>query len=110
MLKNLRWHIGIAPLKDNELNESKSDIKFLDYSAIGAASVCSNLAAYQDTVAQNDTGLLVDDDPGDWVDAIEGLICDPRIRLDIQKASREYLIKYRTLRVNARKWLQAVAN
>ncbi|CAN5797917.1 hypothetical protein BH23THE1_BH23THE1_31010 [soil metagenome] len=41
------FDIGIAPLEDSKFNRSKSDIKCLDYLAIGVKPIVSNVTAYQ---------------------------------------------------------------
>ena len=46
------WDIAIAPLDNTEFNRAKSDIKFLDYAAIAAAGIYSDVQAYQESVAE----------------------------------------------------------
>jgi GT2 family glycosyltransferase len=40
------FHIGLAPLVDNKFNRAKSDIKLLDYIALGALPVASDINPY----------------------------------------------------------------
>ena len=42
-----QFDIGLAPLQDNEFNAGKSDIKFLDYCALGAVPVLSDTRSYE---------------------------------------------------------------
>ena len=67
-----RWHIGLAPLRDTEFNRYKSDLKWLEYTALGLPVVASDVAAYA-TVEDGVTGRLVADDPAAWADAIAEL-------------------------------------
>jgi hypothetical protein len=46
-VKSLNIDIGIAPLEDNEFNKSKSNIKMLEYTAAGIASVYSDVYPYK---------------------------------------------------------------
>lgn len=54
--RDLEFDVGIAPLVASQFNAAKSDIKFLDYSAMGLLSVVSNGPAYRDCIA---AGLAV---------------------------------------------------
>lgn len=77
------FDIGIAPLESNPFNLHKSDIKFLDYSALKLATIASNVEAYANTIVDHETGLLVDNKSEAWVDALSKLIrsADTRKRL-----------------------------
>lgn len=83
VLTAIRPHIAIAPLVDNVFNQSKSSIKFYEYSMAGSATIASNVAPYS-VIEHERTGLLVD--PGDeegWKKAIRTLI--------LNKKQRDYL-------------------
>lgn len=43
-------HIGIAPLCENEFNICKSNLRFLEYSAIGAVTLASNLYPFKQDI------------------------------------------------------------
>jgi hypothetical protein len=69
------FDIGISPLVDSTFNRAKSDIKCLDYLALGARPVVSDVLPYQ--VAELDT--LVDrvgNDPDEWFAVLERLVDD----------------------------------
>jgi glycosyltransferase involved in cell wall biosynthesis len=93
---------------DTPFNRSKSDIKFLDYSAMGAAGVYSRVPAYESSVRHAQTGLLVDNDAGAWVQALETLLSDDDLRLGLVKNATEYLSKERILRCRAHDWPKAL--
>ncbi len=57
---NVFWDIAISPLCDTKFNHSKSDVKFLDYSAIASCAIYSKCSAYEKTVEQNVTGFMVE--------------------------------------------------
>ena len=65
------WDWGVAPLLDTSFNRSKSALKFLEYAALGVPSICSDMPVYRDAVRQEETGLLVGNDPDRWRDALE---------------------------------------
>ena len=81
-----RWHIGVAPLIDDEFNRSKSPIKAMDYAALGVAVVASDVPAYRGMVRHNETGLLVPNEPEAWRQALRDVILAPRRRHELADA------------------------
>jgi hypothetical protein len=69
--------IGIAPLADIAFNHSRSNVKLKEYASGGAAWLASPVGPY---VGHGDKqgGRLVAD--GDWYEAIDSLIANPRQR------------------------------
>ena len=108
MRRNLRWDIAIAPLADSPLNLGKSDIKFLDYSALGFPGVYSAAPAYLHTIRQGDTGILVGSSPGEWSEALDRLAKDAALRSRIAAQSQSYVRSERTLEHCAAAWREAV--
>jgi len=104
----LRWDVAISPLLDTPFNRCKSDIKFLDYSAIGAAGIYSRVPAYESSVHHMETGLLVDNDVKAWVQALETLLSDDNLRLELAKNAMKHLFAQRTLGCRAQDWLTAL--
>lgn len=66
------FHVGVAPLAPGAFNDAKSDIKFLDYTALGAAALLANRAPYAQPLAR---GLAwgVGPTPNDWQTALQTL-------------------------------------
>jgi glycosyltransferase involved in cell wall biosynthesis len=46
-LKKLNINIGVIPLMDNIFNRCKSDIKYIEYSALGIPAVCQDIDVYK---------------------------------------------------------------
>ncbi|MDB5661604.1 MAG: glycosyl transferase [Cypionkella sp.] len=67
------FDVGIAPLQETPFNSAKSDVKFLDYSAIGLLSVVSCGPAYSDVLSQ---GLAVgcEGNTDSWYDAMVDIL------------------------------------
>ena len=107
---HLRWDIAIAPLKDTGFNRCKSDIKFLDYSAIGAAGIYSRIPAYESSVRHLETGWLAGNDVGAWVEALEELLSNDSLRIQIAQNATQYLYAERILARCAHNWLKALEN
>ena len=105
---NVRWDIAISPLRDTPFTRCKSDIKFLDYAAIGAAGIYSRGPAYDSTVQHKETGWLAENDPAAWEEALETLLTDPDLRLHLAQSATRYLHTERTLAQRAPDWVEAV--
>jgi len=104
----LRWDIAISPLEDTPFNRCKSDIKFLDYSAIGAAGIYSQVPAYESSVRHLETGWLVENEVEAWVEALEELLPDDGLRMQIAQNATRYLHAERILARCAHHWLKAL--
>ena len=106
----MNWDIAISPLRDTPFNRSKSDIKFLDYCAIGAAGVFSQVPPYESTVQHMKTGWLAENQTEAWVEALDKLITDDDLRIYMARNATRYLFKKRVLSQCAPKWLEVVSN
>lgn len=78
-----QWDVGLAPLIDTEFNRCKTDNKYREYAALRIAGIYSNIIPYKNSVKNNITGILVENDDELWYKAIKELIenKDKRIRI-----------------------------
>jgi len=106
--RSAHWDIGLAPLVDSDFNACKSDIKLLDYAAVGAASVCSRVPAYESTVEHRLRGMLVGNHADAWVTALDELLGNDCLRQSIAAEAAVYLHSQRTLAQGARAWVSAL--
>lgn len=104
----LEWDIALAPLRDTPFNRCKSDIKFLDYSAIGAAGIFSRVRPYEASVCHRQTGWLAENTPEAWQAALTELIDNPSHREQLACNATAYLFSQRTLAVCAHQWVAAI--
>jgi len=104
----LRWDIAIAPLQDTPFSRCKSDIKFLDYSAIGAAGIFSRGPAYESSVRHLQTGWLAENDVDAWSEALERLLSDEGLRRQLSANASRYLYSERILARTAFCWSEAI--
>ncbi|MET0929813.1 MAG: hypothetical protein ABWX74_09850 [Aeromicrobium sp.] len=98
------FDIGISPLVDSTFNRAKSDIKCLDYLALGARPVVSDVVPYR--VAELDD--LVDrvgNEPDEWYAALEDLL---ERRVDLRRdadgrraAGTAYVVESRAADITA---------
>lgn len=75
------FDIGLAPLVDCNFNRSKSNLRWLEYSALGIPTIASDVGHFSKTVENWETGLLIpENDPEKWRSAIQLLIEERPIR------------------------------
>ena len=110
MRTNLHWDLAIAPLEDNYFNRFKSDLKFLDYSALGFPGIYSRMPVYTPTVKHLETGYLAENTPDAWVDALEFMIANPKARQQMAQNAQAYVRSERTLAQRAIDWRAAIEN
>lgn len=79
MLADLDFDIGMAPLVDNAFNRGKSNLRWLEYSALGIPTVASNVGHFAQTINHGVDGLL-SATPEDFEANLRLLISDRRLR------------------------------
>jgi glycosyltransferase involved in cell wall biosynthesis len=108
MRQHLRWDVAIAPLEDNAFTRGKSDLKYLDYGALGIPGVFSDVGAYRGTVRHRETGLLVANEPEAWAEALEEIVSDGALRTRLAEAAKADVHGNRMLKTNATRWSDAI--
>lgn len=73
------WDIGLCPLEDNDFNRCKSNIKALEFQALGAAVVAQNIPPYAPEITHGKTGFLASTED-DWFECISRLVGDDVLR------------------------------
>ncbi len=106
-LARLNIDIGIAPLEESLFNLGKSDLKWLEYTAVGAACVLSDAPAYAEAKA---LGLaeVVDNDSESWENALSRLIEDKAHRQRLRDRSFDYLQQHGLLEKKLGIWVEAL--
>ncbi len=104
LLSDLHVDVGLAPLYDTSFNRARSDIKYLEYSATGAATIASPTVAYRDTI-HPDRGILVPQNtPDAWAEAMVRLIDDAPLRQRLAGKAYESVRSERSIEATAYKW------
>lgn len=98
------FHIGLAPLRPTAFNDAKSDIKLLEYAALGIPALVSNVGPYARAV-QNGAPAVTVTGRG-WEDPLVELIQHPDQRAEYSKLAREWAAA-RTIEANAWRWEEA---
>lgn len=107
MRRTLAWDAAIAPLVPTPFARSKSDLKFLDYGALGIPGVFTDSEPYHETVRHDENGLLADG-AGAFGEAVAALVGNDRMRRRLGEAAREEVFTRRTLAVRAGDWANAL--
>ncbi len=96
------FSIGLCPLAKTYFNEGKSDLKWLEYSAMGIPTVASSLEPYRE-IEHEKTGLLARN-AADWEKHIARLLEDDSLRSELGAAAREHVRENRTIEANIDRW------
>jgi glycosyltransferase involved in cell wall biosynthesis len=108
MRQNLRWDVAIAPLEDDAFTRCKSDLKYLDYGALGIPGVFSDVRPYRDSVRHRETGFLAANDEKAWAGALEEIVNNTALRARLAAGARAEVHGTRMLRTNAVRWCEAL--
>lgn len=99
------FDIGIAPLVDINFTRGKSNLRWLEYSAMGRPTIASPLNHFRETIRDGETGIVLkDNSPESWIEAIETLIEDQDLRKAIGKNAREEVVRNWSPAVMAKKY------
>ncbi|MEC4684760.1 MAG: glycosyltransferase [Nitrospirota bacterium] len=103
-MKSLNIDIALAPLVNNSFNECKSNIKFLEYSICSIPGIYSRITPYASSITDGKTGVLCDDDQGNWYKAMVKLIENEELRRQIAECAHGEVLEKYTLEANAYRW------
>jgi len=84
--------IGLAPLADHLANRCKTDNKYREYATSNLAGVYSNLPPYE-RIKNGETGMVADNDPELWYNAVKKLLDDPDLRCRVIRNAREDMLQ-----------------
>lgn len=102
-LAELRLDIAVAPLVANAFNEAKSNLKLLEYGALGYPVVCSNLLPYQGTLSV----IRVGNTPQQWTRAIRELAHDAPQRNALGSTLQQEVRQNWMIQSHLDAWLEA---
>jgi len=91
-----RWDIAVAPLAASAFNASKSDLKFLEYSALGLPGVYSDVPAFA-TCEDGVTGLKAANTVEAWSKALIRLCTEATLRSRVREEAYRYVVSQRCL-------------
>ncbi len=79
--------IAIAPLRDHELNRAKSNLRWLESSALKIPMIASNIEPFKKSISHKKDGILVSNSEKDWYEAMKALIVEKRERTRMGEAA-----------------------
>lgn len=86
------FDIGLAPLEKSYFSERKYFNKFIEYTRYGICGIYSDTYPYRFVVKNEENGILVSNEPNEWLYAIQKLIDDKQLRSTCVKKAQEYLL------------------
>jgi O-antigen biosynthesis protein len=87
-----RLDINLAPLESSIFNDAKSNIKFIEASVFGVASVCTPAAEFRSIIHHGRNGMLASHQE-EWQTALCTLIDNPQLRQRIGEQARQTVLK-----------------
>lgn len=103
----LNLDIGICPLIDNEFNRRKSAIKYFEYTAVGAATIATDMPPYNKVIRNHEDGVLVPNEVDAWVEELSALIESKKRILELSRNAYENVSTNHTIQKNAPLWIEA---
>lgn len=103
--KEIDFDIGVIPLAWHIFNQSKSNIKALEYAALGIPTLATHSEPYRDFVRHGITGYLIEYDH-QWPSILRDLAENEPFRAKMGYEARE-LAKQHTIEGNLNVWLDA---
>lgn len=101
------FDIGIAPLLDCNFNRSKSNLRWLEYSAMRVPCVASDLNHFKETIQHGKDGFVVkNNDLDEWLMYLEKLILDENLRSSVGQAAYKRVKQDFNVKNNAPKYFR----
>jgi glycosyltransferase involved in cell wall biosynthesis len=104
-MSELELDIAIAPLEDNAFNSCKSNLRLLEYGAMGWPVVCSNVFPYR---ADDPPVMRCPNETQAWVDALRTLMADRELRLRMGAQLHEWVMDKFLLSNLVAKWKECL--
>lgn len=105
MMGSVGLDVGIAPLADKEFNRCKSNIKYLEYSAVGYPSILQNMHPYKDDIVNGENALLAGTTK-EWIDALEALYQNYALRVKLRMNALATVKALYDVRNVAKEWAE----
>ena len=109
--KSIDWDVAVAPLEKSNINSSKSNLKYLEYAALGIPGIYSEIGPYKESIINGYNGLLVKDNTSnEWANNIINLIENKTLRKNIIKYSSEDVKDNYSISLSVEMWENVLNN
>jgi len=93
LMQSLKADIAIAPITDSLFNYAKSDLKYLEYSAMNIPALLSTIGNGKGPYDQTNSKNLVENDPDAWYQSIKNMLEDEEKYYETINYQHDYLEK-----------------
>ena len=101
------FDIGIAPLVDCNFNRSKSNLRWLEYSAMKIPTVATDISHFSQSIKDGQDGFLIkDNNLQEWQKRLEMLIEDQGLREEVGRQAYKRVKKDFNIKNNAPKYVR----
>ncbi|MBC6697805.1 glycosyltransferase family 4 protein [Hymenobacter puniceus] len=97
-------HIGLMPLEDDPWAKGKCAFKALQYMALGIPALVSPVGMNTEVVQSGVNGYVCTT-PADWRQALETLLRDPELRIQLGEAARSTIVRRYSVVANEQNFL-----
>ena len=94
------WDLGLIPLIDDDFNQYKSNIKFLEYAILGLPIIVSEHEVYDNIARHNINCLVVGDNYLTWSQAITLMMDNSMLRANLAKQAFKDVTEFYLSRSN----------
>lgn len=109
-MASLGIDIGLIPLVDNKFNRCKSNIKWVEMSALRIPSVVSYVSPYKEVndLSDMNLGVFVEGNGSEgWIKGISTLVDNPSLRKEIGSNARSIVEQYYDINSQYHQWVNA---
>lgn len=113
-IRKYHFDIGIAPLRDNEFNRSKSNLRVLEYSALKIPTIASHVEPYAKLRTESGNAFITVKETKTvslekaWIDAISYLVKHPEKRTELGTKMQKFVKKNYSVQAITPKYIQAL--
>jgi len=104
-MASLALDIAIAPLQDHPFNACKSNLRLLEYGAMGWPVVCSDVYPFR---TDNPPVTRVAQEDAAWLAALRALLADADLRRQQGAALHDWVMAHYTLEQQVQRWYSAL--
>lgn len=95
--------VGIAPLRDNDFNRAKSNLRWLEYSAMKIPTVASRVYPFKNSIRNNEDGFICNTKQ-EWYDALKSLVIDAGRRAQVGRSAYDRVKKDFNMETTAKRY------